>query len=153
MNTVITYGTFDLFHIGHVNLLRRLRELGDRLVVGCSTDEFNAIKGKKVIMPYEHRAAILQCVRYVDAVFPEKSWDQKRVDIAREKAQIFAMGDDWAGKFDDLNDICRVVYLPRTQDVSSTEIREMVKALHLENMHEVRRAAKHVVELIDKGLN
>src|SRR5690606_20365077 len=102
VTTVITYGTFDLFHIGHVNLLRRLRALGDRLVVGCSTDEFNALKGKKTVMPYEHRAQILAALRYVDAVFPEANWEQKRDDILRERADIFAMGEDWAGRFDDL---------------------------------------------------
>ena len=85
MTTVITYGTFDLFHIGHVNLLRRLRELGDRLVVGCSTDEFNLLKGKQSAMPYDHRAGILRSIRYVDDVFPEDSWEQKREDIVRER--------------------------------------------------------------------
>ena len=126
MTTVITYGTFDLFHIGHVNLLRRLRELGDRLVVGCSTDEFNALKGKKTTMPYEHRAGILRAMRYVDDVFPEANWEQKRADIVREDAQIFAIGEDWVGKFDDLGDICDVVYLPRTPSVSTTAIIEHI---------------------------
>lgn len=144
MTTVITYGTFDLFHVGHVNLLRRLRGLGDRLVVGCSTDEFNALKGKKTVMPYEHRAAILSSLRYVDKVFPEKSWDQKRGDIAREEVDIFAMGEDWAGKFDDLADVCDVVYLPRTQDVSTTEVRQWVNAMHAERIDELRHALERV---------
>jgi len=144
MKTVITYGTFDLFHVGHVNLLRRLRGLGDRLVVGCSTDEFNALKGKKTVMPYGHRASILESIRYVDDVFPEETWEQKRTDIVREKAHIFAMGEDWAGKFDDLADICEVVYLPRTRDVSTTEIRQWVNGMHTEKIDELRHALQRV---------
>jgi glycerol-3-phosphate cytidylyltransferase len=144
VTTVITYGTFDLFHVGHVNLLRRLRALGDRLVVGCSTDEFNAVKGKKTVMPYVHRATILSSIRYVDKVFPEQDWAQKRDDIRREGAAIFAMGEDWAGKFDDLADACEVVYLPRTQDVSTTEIRQWVNAMHAERIDELRRALERV---------
>ena len=101
-------GVFDLFHVGHVRLLRRLRELGDRLVVGCSTDEFNARKGKKAILPYDQRVEVLRSCRHVDDIFPEEDWAQKRGDILRMKADIFAMGDDWVGKFDDLGDICRV---------------------------------------------
>lgn len=148
MTTVITYGTFDLFHIGHVNLLRRLRELGDRLVVGCSTDEFNASKGKKSVMDYEHRAGILRAVRYVDDVFPERDWHQKREDIARERASIFAMGDDWVGKFDDLGDVCEVVYLPRTRDISTTGIRQVLNALQQERVQEIRRAGEHLLDLV-----
>ncbi|MDQ3288185.1 MAG: adenylyltransferase/cytidyltransferase family protein [Pseudomonadota bacterium] len=148
MTTVITYGTFDLFHVGHVNLLRRLRDLGDRLVVGLSTDEFNAEKGKTSVMPYKHRAEIVGSVRYVDHVFPESTWGQKRDDITREGARIFAMGDDWVGKFDDLGDICEVVYLPRTRDVSSTEIRQLLHGMQQDRVHELRRAAEHVLQLV-----
>lgn len=150
MKTVITYGTFDLFHIGHVNLLRRLRALGDRLVVGCSTDEFNALKGKKTVMSYEHRAEILRSIRYVDHVFPEANWEQKRGDIAREGAAIFAMGDDWTGKFDDLGDACEVVYLPRTQDVSTTEVRQLVNGLHAERISELRHALEKLQAVVDR---
>lgn len=150
MTTVITYGTFDLFHVGHVNLLRRLRGFGDRLVVGCSTDAFNAIKGKKTVMPYEHRAAILSSIRYVDKVFPEEQWDQKRGDIAREGAGIFAMGEDWAGKFDDLADVCDVVYLPRTRDISTTDIRQVVHGLQQEKVSELRHAAQHMLNLVSQ---
>ncbi|MFX1766408.1 adenylyltransferase/cytidyltransferase family protein [Paraburkholderia sp. A1RI-2L] len=124
---VITYGTFDLFHIGHLKLLTRLRALGDRLVVGVSTDEFNAVKGKRTTIPYIDRAAIVAALSVVDAVFPEDNWDQKRTDIARFGAHVFGMGDDWKGRFDDLGDICEVVYLPRTPDVSTTEIRAQVR--------------------------
>ena len=148
MKTVITYGTFDLFHVGHVKLLRRLRELGDRLVVGISTDEFNAGKGKTSVMPYRHRAEIVGSVRYVDAIFPEESWDQKRGDIAREGAHIFAMGDDWVGKFDHLSDLCEVVYLPRTRDISSTEIKQLLHGMQEERIHELRRASEHLVQLV-----
>lgn len=147
MKTVITYGTFDLFHVGHVRLLRRLRELGDRLVVGCSSDEFNTSKGKRTVMPYDQRAEILLGCRYINDVFPETCWEQKREDILREKAAIFAMGDDWVGKFDDLNDITEVVYLPRTQDISTTEIRQLVHALHHERVAELRNAIEHAAHL------
>ncbi len=136
MKTIITYGTFDLFHVGHVNLLRRLRGLGDRLVVGCSTDEFNAIKGKKSVIPYADRVAVLLACRYVDEVFPEENWDQKPADIVRFNADVFAMGDDWEGKFDSLSEYCQVVYLPRTKSVSSTEIR---CAAHAHKSEEIQR--------------
>jgi glycerol-3-phosphate cytidylyltransferase len=150
MTTVITYGTFDLFHIGHLRLLQRLRSLGDRLVVGVSTDEFNAVKGKKTVVPYAHRADIVASIREVDAVFPEDNWAQKRDDIVRERADIFAMGDDWVGRFDDLSDLCKVVYLPRTRDVSTTEIRQMVTALHAERVDELQRAVQHVQDLVGR---
>lgn len=129
MKTVITYGTFDLFHLGHVRLLRRLAALGDRLVVGCSTDEFNDLKGKKSVMDYSQRVEILESCRYVDKVLPEQDWSQKRADIISEKADIFGMGNDWEGRFDDLSDICEVVYLPRTLDISTTLLREEVQKL------------------------
>ena len=148
MTTVITYGTFDLFHIGHVNLLRRLKQLGDRLVVGCSTDEFNALKGKQSLVSYEHRAAILQSCRFVDGVFPEDSWDQKPGDIQRERADIFAMGDDWVGKFDDLGTLCRVVYLPRTENVSSTELRQVIDLFKQEEVHRLEASAEHLLQLV-----
>lgn len=126
MKTVISYGTFDLFHLGHVRLLRRLSALGDRLVIGCSTDEFNALKGKKSVMSYPQRVEILESCRYVDDVFPENHWEQKRADILRENADVFGMGADWEGKFDDLADVVSIVYLPRTVGVSTTSLRELV---------------------------
>jgi len=132
MKTVITYGTFDLFHVGHVRLLKRLRALGDRLIVGCSTDNFNELKGKRTAMPYEQRVELLLACRYVDEVFAEESWDQKRDDIRHRKADIFAMGDDWAGRFDDLIDICEVIYLPRTSGISSTDLKKAISG-HLDN--------------------
>lgn len=95
---VLTYGTFDLLHYGHMRLLQRARALGTRLVVGLSTDEFNATKGKHAFMPYHERAELLMACRYVDDVFPENNWNQKAVDIARHQADIFVMGDDWGGQ-------------------------------------------------------
>ena len=123
MKTIITYGTFDLFHVGHVRLLKRLRALGDRLVVGVSTDAFNDIKGKKSVVPYEQRVEILEACRFVDEVFPEQDWGQKPNDILRFEANIFAMGSDWTDKFDDLKAYCEVIYLPRTEGISTTELR------------------------------
>jgi glycerol-3-phosphate cytidylyltransferase len=149
MRTVITYGTFDLFHIGHLRLLQRLRMLGDRLAVGVSTDEFNAVKGKKTVVPYDYRIEIVRAVRHVDVAFPETHWEQKREDIRREGAKIFAMGDDWVGKFDDLEDICEVVYMPRTRDVSTTEIRQMVAALHADRVAELRSVADHLQRIVN----
>ncbi len=150
MKTVITYGTFDLFHIGHINLLKRLRDLGNSLVVCCSTDEFNQLKGKKTIMPYEHRAEILRSLRFVDKVIPETCWEQKRNDIKEQNAAIFAMGDDWVGKFDDLSDICQVIYLPRTQDISTTEIRQLVHALHNEQIYELKNTISHLSQIVQR---
>ncbi|MBM2292726.1 adenylyltransferase/cytidyltransferase family protein [Sulfitobacter pseudonitzschiae] len=125
--TVLTYGTFDLFHHGHVRLLQRLSQLGDELIVGCSTDEFNAVKGKRCVMPYGQRREILEACRYVARVIPEENWAQKRSDIVNYNVSIFAMGDDWTGHFDDLGDLTRVIYLPRTQDVSTTELKERIQ--------------------------
>jgi glycerol-3-phosphate cytidylyltransferase len=120
---VLTYGTFDLFHPGHVQLLKRARELGSRLVVGLSTDEFNAKKGKKSVMSFEDRQTVLLSCRYVDEVFAEEDWSQKLCDAQRIGADVFVMGDDWLGKFDFMQAACSVVYLPRTQGVSTTAIK------------------------------
>lgn len=123
---VLTYGTFDLFHVGHLRLLQRLADMGDRLIVGVSTDEFNAAKGKLANIPYADRAAIVAGIRGVDTVFAEESWDQKPRDIARYGVTHFCMGDDWRGKFDCLKPLCEVVYLERTKGVSSTKIRGQI---------------------------
>jgi glycerol-3-phosphate cytidylyltransferase len=125
---VITYGTFDLFHIGHLNLLRRLKALGDYLIVGVSTDSFNDIKGKKTIIPYDDRAEIVSSVKCVDLVIPEMRWDQKVGDILEHEVSIFGMGHDWEGKFDELGKYCEVVYLPRTDGVSSSQIKAILSA-------------------------
>ena len=124
MIKVITYGTFDLFHFGHLELLRRAKELGDQLVVAVSTDEFNRIKRKKCVYPYEHRFKIVEAIQYVDKVIPEKNWEQKRKDIISNKIQIFTIGDDWEGKFDELSDICKIVYIERTKGISTSNLKE-----------------------------
>jgi len=121
--TVITYGTFDMFHIGHLRLLQRLKELGDELIVAVSTDEFNEGKGKKTLIPYDQRAEIVANIKCVDKVIPENSWDQKLDDVKKYNVSIFAMGEDWRGKFDFLKDYCDVVYLERTQDISTTQLK------------------------------
>lgn len=123
MKRVLTYGTFDLLHRGHVRLLERAAALGDELIVGLSTDEFNRIKGKHAYMSYADRKYILKAIRYVDRVIPERSWDQKVADVQRYHIDTFVMGDDWQGKFDFLKDYCEVIYLPRTQDISTTKIK------------------------------
>lgn len=126
MRRVITYGTFDLLHYGHISLLRRARALGDYLVVGLSTDEFNERgKGKRCYFPYGQRREMLEAIRYVDLVIPEGSWDQKRSDVREYRIDVFAIGDDWAGRFDFLEEEgCEVIYLPRTPEVSTTRIKD-----------------------------
>ena len=125
MKRVITYGTFDLLHYGHINLLRRAKALGDYLIVALSTDEFNqTAKGKKSYFTFEERKAMLEAIRYVDMVIPEENWEQKKTDVAKYEVDIFTMGDDWEGKFDFLKDQCEVVYLPRTPEISSTQIKQ-----------------------------
>ena len=127
MKRVLTYGTYDLIHFGHINLLKRAKELGEYLVVGLSTDEFNEIKGKKSYFSYDKREYMLQSVKYVDEVIKENNWDQKIEDIKKYKIDIFVMGDDWEGKFDYLNKYCEVIYLPRTEGISTTEIKKNLK--------------------------
>ncbi|HOF65683.1 MAG: glycerol-3-phosphate cytidylyltransferase [Bacillota bacterium] len=121
---VITYGTFDLLHYGHINLFKRAKALGDYLIVAISTDEFNEIKGKTCYFPYEKRKILVEAIRYVDKVIPENTWEQKVFDIKKHNVDVFVMGDDWTGKFDDLKEYCEVIYLPRTPDVSTTSIKE-----------------------------
>lgn len=128
MKTVITYGTFDILHVGHINLLRRARALGDRLVVGLSSDEFNRGKHKSSLLNYENRKAVLESIRYVDEVFPENCWDQKTEDVKRYGAAMFVMGHDWEGQFDFLKAYCDVCYLPRTENISTTEIKQTLVA-------------------------
>lgn len=128
MKRVITYGTFDLLHYGHINLLRRAKALGDYLIVALSTDEFNRdSKGKKSYFTYAERKAMLEAIRYVDMVIPEENWDQKAVDVKKYEVDVFTMGDDWEGKFDFLKSQCEVVYLPRTPEISSTQIKQDLK--------------------------
>ena len=128
MRKVITYGTFDLLHYGHINLLKRAKELGDYLVVVLSTDEFNwNMKQKKSYFSYEKRKVLLEAIRYVDLVIPENNWEQKIEDVKEFKIDTFVMGDDWKGKFDFLKNYCEVVYLPRTPEISTTQIKKDLK--------------------------
>lgn len=125
MKKVITYGTFDLFHVGHVRILERAKSLGDYLVVAVSSDAFNATKGKKAYFSDQDRMEIVKACRFVDEVILEESWDQKRRDVKKHDIDVFTMGDDWKGKFDFLEEegLCQVVYMPRTEGISSTQIR------------------------------
>lgn len=129
MKKVITYGTFDLLHYGHINMLQRAKEMGDYLIVALSTDDFNTVeKSKKTYFTYEERKRLLEAIRYVDLVIPEENWEQKKTDVQEFKADIFVIGDDWKGQFDFLTEYCEVVYLERTPEISTTKIK---KDLHL----------------------
>lgn len=149
MTTVLTYGTFDLFHIGHLNLINRLSELGDRLIIAVSTDEFNAGKGKTSVVSYEDRARIIGSIKGVDLVIPETSWEQKATDIVEHGVDIFAIGEDWAGKFDDLKELCEVVYLPRTDGISSTEIKQLLRVLDPQHITEMQDALSVMSRLLE----
>ncbi|MBE6927226.1 MAG: glycerol-3-phosphate cytidylyltransferase [Ruminococcaceae bacterium] len=124
MKRVITYGTFDLMHYGHINLLRRAKKLGDYLIVALSTDEFNRdMKNKVCYFTYEQRKELLEAIRYVDLVIPETCWEQKMTDVDLYHVDTFVIGNDWEGKFDFLKEKCEVVYLPRTEEISTTKIK------------------------------
>ncbi len=151
MKKVLTYGTFDLFHLGHVRLLERLHRLGDKLIVGCSTDEFNALKGKTSVYTYEERAAILRACRYVDEVIPENDWDQKQHDIEKYAIDVFAMGDDWSGKFDELAALTEVYYLPRTEGVSTTATKNIITNAQEQKKLQMKNALETLRDLIDKS--
>ncbi|MGL4252818.1 MAG: glycerol-3-phosphate cytidylyltransferase [Fusobacteriaceae bacterium] len=127
MKKVITYGTFDLLHWGHINILKRAKELGDYLIVGLSTDEFNELKHKESYHSYEERKLILEAIKYVDEVIPEKTWEQKTTDVKKYDIDIFVMGDDWKEEFDFLKSQCEVVYLPRTKGISTSKIKVDLK--------------------------
>ena len=129
MKRILTYGTFDLLHYGHIRLLKRAKELGDYLIVAVSTDEFNALKGKKAYHNYETRKKMLEAIRYVDLVIPEENWEQKPKDIKKYEADVLVMGDDWkdSDKFQDLGKYCEVVFLTRTEGISTTKIKKELK--------------------------
>lgn len=131
MKRVITYGTFDLIHPGHINILRRSKELGDYLIVGLSTDEFNAVKKKEAYHNFQTRKLILEAIRYVNKVIPEVNWEQKISDIKKYDIDILVMGSDWEGKFDYLKRYCDVIYLPRTTGVSSSKIKSNLQDNYL----------------------
>lgn len=123
MKKVITYGTFDLLHYGHINLLKRAKEMGDYLIVALSTNEFNEIKGKSCYFSYEERKRLLEAIRYVDLVIPEQNWEQKINDVIEFKADLFVIGNDWEGKFEFLKEYCDVIYLDRSPEISTTKIK------------------------------
>ena len=124
MRRVLTYGTYDLLHWGHIRLLKRAKKMGDYLIVALSTDEFNEIKNKQSYHSYEERKMMLEAIRFVDLVIPENNWEQKSSDVEKYAVDIFVMGDDWQGRFDDLKSLCEVVYLPRTEGISTSKIKE-----------------------------
>ena len=124
MKRILTYGTFDLLHYGHIRLLKRAKALGDYLIVALSTDEFNNLKGKKAYHDYKTRKEMLECIRYVDLVIPEDNWEQKIDDVKNYKADVVVMGSDWTGKFDYLKDYCEVIYLDRTEGISTSKIKK-----------------------------
>jgi glycerol-3-phosphate cytidylyltransferase len=127
MKTILTYGTFDLLHKGHIRLLKRAKAMGDFLIVGLSTDEFNKLKGKDSYYTFEERKEMLEAIKYVDLVIPEINWEQKVEDITKYNADTFVMGDDWSGKFDSLKQYCNVNYLKRTDNISTTIIKNDLK--------------------------
>lgn len=145
--TILTYGTFDMFHIGHLRLFKRLSELGDKLIVGVSTDEFNALKGKKTLIPFDQRAEIVESCRYVDMVIPETDWEQKVRDVHEYNVDVFAIGNDWEGKFDFLKEHCEVVYLDRTDGISSTQLKNSLKNLLRVPKEEILRALEVLEQL------
>lgn len=150
--TVITYGTFDMFHVGHLKLLRRLSEMGDRVIVAVSTDEFNELKGKKTLIPYDQRAAIVEAIDCVDKVIPENSWEQKLSDVKDHNVDIFAIGEDWKGKFDFLADLCEVTYLERTKNISTTDLKRSLKRFLSISPHDLKQAFE-VLELLRRDLS
>ena len=147
--TVLSYGTFDMFHIGHLRLLQRVKELGDELIVAVSTDEFNEGKGKKTLIPYNQRAEIVANIKCVDKVIPEENWEQKVEDVKKYNVDIFAMGNDWEGKFDFLKEYCEVVYLPRTKDISTTQLKKSLTSFMSIPKEDIMKAFE-VIEVLKK---
>ena len=124
MKRVITYGTYDLLHYGHIELLRRAKEYGNYLIVALSTDNFNKLKDKKSYYSYEQRKMMLESIQFVDLVIPENEWEQKVKDVKEYNVDTFLMGHDWEGEFDFLKDLCEVIYLNRTEGISTTQIKK-----------------------------
>lgn len=152
MSKLLTYGTFDLFHVGHVRLLKRLKGLTDKLVVGVSTDEFNSVKGKQSVFSFEERREIVSSCRYVDEVIAETCWEQKAEDIRNLGITCFAIGDDWAGHFDFLSEYCEILYLPRTEAISTTKIKQVILATNelddnvLDNYREIVSTVRSAIK-------
>ncbi|MDO6709363.1 adenylyltransferase/cytidyltransferase family protein [Aliiglaciecola sp. 2_MG-2023] len=148
MKTILTYGTFDLLHIGHVNMLERLKELGNKLIVGVSTDEFNLLKGKQCIYGYAERAKIVGALRCVDLVIPENDWTQKAVDIKQHDVDVFGIGADWEGKFDELQTLCEVIYLPRTPSISTTSLKKALSQIDSEAIQKIKQGLDGVLDIV-----
>ncbi|MBU3002094.1 adenylyltransferase/cytidyltransferase family protein [Paraglaciecola arctica] len=148
MKIVMTYGTFDLFHIGHLNLLERLAELGDKLIVGVSTDEFNQEKGKQCLYSYQERARIVGALKCVDKVIPENNWQQKQQDIIEHKVDLFGMGNDWQGKFDNLQDLCEVIYLSRTPTISTTQLKLSLAKIDPQTIQKMKQGLDSVLDIV-----
>jgi glycerol-3-phosphate cytidylyltransferase len=151
MKTIITYGTFDMFHIGHLRLLQRLKDMGDELIVAVSTDEFNELKGKKTLIPYAQRAEIVLNIKCVDEVIPENNWEQKIYDIKNYQVNTFVIGDDWEGKFDFLKEYCEVVYLPRTKDISTTKLKKSLSSFLSVPKEDIIKAFE-IIEVLKQDL-
>jgi len=147
--TVITYGTFDMFHIGHLRLLQKLGNLGDELIVAVSSDTFNELKNKTVLIPYEQRAEIVANISCVTKVIPEHNWEQKIGDIKKYNVDIFAIGDDWEGEFDFLKEYCKVMYLERTKDISTTQLKKSLTNFLSISKEDILNAFK-VIETLKK---
>lgn len=148
MTTVLTYGTFDLLHIGHLNILEGLKSRGDRLIVGVSTDEFNQQKGKRSLFAFEQRARMIAGLKCVDQVIPEAHWQQKIDDVKRLNVDIFGMGSDWQGKFDHLNEYCEVLYLPRTPDVSSTDLKRALSTIDQNTIKDIKNGLDNLYDIV-----
>ncbi|AGH45790.1 adenylyltransferase/cytidyltransferase family protein [Paraglaciecola psychrophila] len=148
MKTVITYGTFDLLHVGHVNMLERLADLGGKLIVGVSTDEFNLLKGKHSVYSYAERAKIVSALRCVDQVIAEHDWQQKKKDIEQYQIDIFGIGADWQGKFDELSANCEVVYLPRTPSISTTDLKKALSKIDSAAIQQIKLGLDSVLNIV-----
>jgi glycerol-3-phosphate cytidylyltransferase len=139
-----------MLHIGHLNLFERLRQLGDRLIVGVSTDAFNRSKGKKTIISFNDRIRLVGALECVDMVIPENDWNQKRDDIRQHDVSIFGMGDDWQGKFDDLKDCCEVVYLSRTHGISTSGLKSTLAKLDAKHVHDLQLALELISAIVQR---
>lgn len=145
---VLTYGTFDLFHIGHLKMLERLRAMGDKLIVAVSTDEFNRLKGKTSVYSFEERSQIVAALACVDEVIPEHNWEQKTQDIQTHRVDIFGIGEDWRGKFDHLMPHCKVVYLERTPSISTTEVKRALSNLDSNKIKQIKDGLDSVLSIV-----